>query len=58
MKGIIKTVLKTLTSEELVEAFDKNGDGKVSWREIRKAPASAWLSIAYKVGTTIALILI
>lgn len=28
-----KPLLKTLTSGELVELFDKDGDDKVSWKE-------------------------
>jgi len=50
---IIKTFVKALTSGELIAAFDKNNDGKVSLEEIKNAPFSVWLDLIIKYGLII-----
>jgi len=44
----IRGLLKIFTSGELITLLDKDGDGKVSWSEVKKAPISVWLEIGFK----------
>lgn len=53
---LIKGFLKVFTSGVLVEHFDKNKDGKVSWIEIKSAPLDTWVSALLEVGLKIAAI--
>jgi hypothetical protein len=52
----IRTILKILTSGELVELLDKDGNGRVSWQELTNAPISVWFEIILKFAPTIAML--
>ena len=52
-KNLLKTVGKVFTSGELIARFDANGDGKVTWDEIKTAPLSVWIDILVKYGMAI-----
>jgi hypothetical protein len=54
---LIKTVIKLLTSGELIAHFDANKDGKVTWKELKSAPLSAYLEILLKIGGTLFLVI-
>ena len=44
----IKGLAKVFTSGELIAILDTDGDGKVSWSEVKNAPFSVWLEIIMK----------
>jgi len=43
-----KLILKLLTSGELIELLDKNGDGKIQWSEIKNASKDIWIELLVK----------
>lgn len=45
-----KQAIGMLTSFKLVEHFDSNNDGKVSFKEFWKSPISAKIDVALKYG--------
>jgi hypothetical protein len=57
MKKIIKGLINGTIGVDLVKLFDKNGDGSVSWKEIKNASADQWIRFAVSTGTSIISIL-
>jgi hypothetical protein len=55
MKEVIKTILKILTSSQMVKMFDKDGDGQVSWSEFTSASTSKKLHALAVIGGEIAM---
>lgn len=54
----LKGLLKVFTSGELIELLDKDGDGKVSWSEVKSAPISVWIEIVIKYAPTALILLL
>lgn len=50
----IKSILKIAGSGVLVEHFDKNGDKKVTWREVWSAPVDVWAAFLVDIGARVA----
>lgn len=46
----LKGLLRVLSNKELIDHFDKNNDGVVSWKEIKTAPLSAWIDLGIKIA--------
>lgn len=57
-RKIFKGILSGTIGYDLVEPFDKNGDKKVTWQEIKSAPLDTWVKVLVSLGTTLGTILL
>lgn len=46
----LKSFLKVITSQELVNKLDKNGDGKVSIKEVLNTSPKFWLFVVFEIA--------
>lgn len=57
LKKLLKGVSNGAVGIDLVQFFDKDGDGKVSFKELKTASFDQWLRFAVSTGTSIIAVL-
>lgn len=53
VKKLFKGISSGAIGIDLVDIFDSNGDGKVTWSEVKKAPLDRWIKFAVSTGTSV-----
>lgn len=61
MKRTLKKIFKGFSEGSIgidLSIFDNNNDGKVTWREVKKAGLDKWIKFLTSLGTTIGTLLL